>query len=67
MDNNTSLVIMFAIAIFALVALNVAYWLIMRSDGTILTLSSSVIGGIIGYFVKKIKNGWVEENDKHTG
>jgi len=37
-----------------LTALAIAYWLITRQDGTVLTAVSSVIGGAVGYLVKNI-------------
>ena len=35
-----------------LVVLDIAYWIILRQDATVLTTTSGVIGGAIGYLAK---------------
>ena len=35
-----------------LVVLDIAYWIILRQDGSVLTATSGVIGGAIGYLAK---------------
>jgi uncharacterized membrane protein YeaQ/YmgE (transglycosylase-associated protein family) len=35
-----------------LTALAIAYWMITKQDGTVLTTISGVIGGAVGYLVK---------------
>ncbi len=61
MDQDLVTIILLLISLSALVTLAIAYWLIMRQDGTILTVISSVVGGVVGYFVKRKK---VEESEK---
>ncbi len=55
MDQDLVSIILLLISLSALVTLAIAYWLIMRQDGTILTVISSVVGGIVGYLVKRKK------------
>jgi len=35
-----------------LVILDIAYWVILKQDGSVLTATSGVIGGAIGYLTK---------------
>lgn len=42
------------VAIFSLTTLAIAYWIILRQDSTVLTTVSSIIGGVIGYMVRKL-------------
>jgi len=47
-----------------LTALAIAYWLITRQDGTVLTAISSVIGGAVGYLVKNMTDDKNNNSDK---
>jgi lipoprotein signal peptidase len=35
-----------------LVVLDIAYWVVLKQDGSVLTATSGVIGGAIGYLTK---------------
>jgi len=57
MDDRDRVVVLFAIASASLVVLSVAYWYIMRQDGSILATAGGVIGGLLGYFIRYIRGG----------
>lgn len=54
--------IVILVSIVSLVVIAVSYWLIMREDSTVLVSVSSLIGSIIGYYFKTIKEYLL---DKH--
>jgi len=56
MDEYEAMVLVFLTAIICLSAMAIAYWLIMHQDSTVLTSVSAVIGGIIGYLYKLLKD-----------
>jgi len=55
MDETTAKVIMFISVITSLTILALGYWEILHQDGTILTILSSVFGGMFGYIFRSIK------------
>jgi len=65
-DETTAKVIMFVSIIISLTILALGYWMILHQDGTILTILSSVFGGLFGYIFKSLKVS-KSEDDKGGG
>jgi len=60
MIDERGLIIMLGMVLLTILA--IAYWLIIRQDGTVLTAVSGIIGGAIGYLVNRL--GGKDENGK---
>jgi len=43
-------------SIACLAALALSYWIIMKQDSTVLTTVSASIGGIVGYYLKALRD-----------
>jgi len=55
-NETEAMVVVFTAAIVSLTVLAVSFWLIMHQDSAVLTAISSVIGGIVGYTYKLLKD-----------
>ncbi|HGE71439.1 TPA: hypothetical protein ENX78_11420 [Candidatus Poribacteria bacterium] len=52
MLDERGLIIMLGMVLLTILA--IAYWIIIRQDGTVLTATAGVIGGAIGYLVNHL-------------
>ncbi len=52
MNEIGAIAVIVVAAFVCLSILTLGYWYIMHQDGTILTMTSSIIGGTAGYFAK---------------
>jgi len=54
MLDERGMIIMLGMVLLTVLA--IAYWLIIRQDGTVLTATAGVIGGAIGYLVNHLSD-----------
>ena len=52
MINERSMIVMLGMVLLTVLA--IAYWLIIKQDGAVLTAVSGVIGGAVGYLVNHL-------------
>jgi len=55
-NETEAMVVVFTAAIVSLTVLAIEYWYIMHQDSAVLTAISSVIGGIVGYTYKLLRD-----------
>jgi len=47
--------VVIVVSVVSLAVLAVSYWYIMKQDSTVLTTISAAIGGIVGYYLKALR------------
>jgi len=67
MDELTAFVIVLSVATASLTMLALGYWYIMHQDGTVLTAVSSIVGGLVGYLYKYLREKMKQGGEKSGG